>query len=302
MELYKKHRPDALNKIIGQAPAVATLRTHVEQNTVPHTLLLTGPSGVSKTTIARILKTELGCAESDYTEMNCADLRGIDSARDIIRTMGFAPIGGKCRIWVLDEIHRSTRDFQESMLKALEDTPKHVYFILCTTDPQKLLPTIKTRCTEIKLNSLQHNDLLKLLKRVCRWEEKNVPEEVLEQIATDAAGSARMALVLLDKVINLPEADMAEAAKSHKEQENAAIDLCRKLFSGTFSECMAVVKGLPDEAESVRWAVLGYAKAIMLKGAQIDKAYIVMNAFKNNCYDTKMAGICLACYEVFYGE
>jgi len=306
MELYKKYRPAALNQVVGQDAAVSVLRTHIEKKTIPHSLLFVGPSGVSKTTLGRILKQELGCSDSDYNEINCADVRGIDGVRDIIRNMGFAPVGGTCRIWLLDECALLTREAQSTMLKMLEDTPDHCYFFLCTTDPQKLLPTIKTRCTEITLNSINSNDLTKLVNRIARKEGKTVPEEVVDQIVLDANGSARMALVLLDKVIDLPEADMALAAKTCATEQNAVIELCRVLLSKTgesgFRAACHVIKGLQDDPEGIRYAVLGYAKSVMLSGREIDKAYIIMNAFKTNFYDSKMSGVLCAVYEVMLGE
>ena len=306
MSLYQKYRPASLNKVVGQDAAVSTLRTFIEQKSVPHALLLTGPSGVAKTTIARILKNELGCSDNDFTEVNCAELRGIDAARDIMNNMGFAPVGGKCRIWLLDEFHQVTREFAQSMLKALEDTPSHVYFFLCTTDPQKIIPTIKTRCTEIKLNPLSQKDLTILVNRVLRGESKKVPEEVIEQIVVDADGSARMALVLLDKVIDLPEAEMLAAAKVHTTEQNQVIELCRVLFQQNgesgLRNALKIVKGLTDDPESIRYAVLGYAKSVMVSGRDMDKAYIVISAFKDNFYDSKMAGVVAALYDVFLGE
>lgn len=303
MELYRKHRPTQLNHVFGQQSAVAMLSTFIEKNEVPHAILLHGPSGCSKTTLARILKEELKCSDNDYIELNCADFRGIDTAREIRSNMGFAPIGGNCRIWVLDEVHSSSRDFMNSILKLLEDCPKHVYFMLCTTDPQKLLPTIRTRCTEIPILPLQHHDLMRVLKRVLRAEDKDVPEEILEQIASEADGSARMALVQLDQVIDLPEEKMAEAAKRIKEKETAVIDLCRALIRrDNWTSICKIIKGLQDEPESVRYAVLGYANSIMLSGKDVDAAYLIVSAFKNNFYDSKKAGLTAACYEVIFGE
>ena len=153
-ELYKKHRPKNLKRVFGQSVAIGTLKPLIEAKQVPHSLLLTGPSGCGKTTLARILVKELKCAKADFMEVNCADFRGIDTVRDIRTRMMQAPIGGDCRVWLIDEAHMLTSAAQTAFLKMLEDTPDHIYFFLATTHPQKLLKTIKTRCTEIKLKEM----------------------------------------------------------------------------------------------------------------------------------------------------
>jgi len=258
----------------------------------------------AKTTIGRILKEKLGCSDHDYNEINCADLRGIDDARDIIRKMGFAPVGGKCRIWLLDEFHQVSSAMANSMLKPLEDTPDHVYFILCTTDPQKILKTIKTRCTEIVLNSLSHKDLTKLVYNIAKKEGKDLSEDVSDQIASDANGSARMALVLLDKIINLPEEEMMEALVCSKSEQETVINLCRALmqYSGEagFKKCLRIIKKLKDEPESIRHAVMGYTNKVMLSGKDIHKCYLILSAFKDNFYDSKTSGLLSACYDTMY--
>ena len=306
VELYKKHRPQTLNRVIGQESAVKTLQAHLAKNTLPHTILFSGFSGCGKTSLARILKTELDCSDNDFHEVNCADLRGIDDARDIIRHMGFAPVGGKCRIWLLDECHQSTLAWFNSMLKALEDTPEHVYFFLCTTDPQKLPKTIKTRCTEIKLNSISINDLTLLVKKVAKKEEKEIPEDIVDQIAAKADGSARMALVLLDKICNLPDDQMEAAVHSTEGDRETVIRLCRTLLSTSgvngMQKCCKLLKKIQEEPESIRYAVLGYMTKVMLSGKDMDKCYIVIDAFKDNFYDSKRAGLLHACYDVMLGE
>src|SRR5688572_25883760 len=141
MELYKKFRPKTLKGVVGQEGAVSSLQSMIDKGRLPHTILFSGPSGCGKTTIARILKGILECSDLDFFEINCADFKGIDMVRDIRRYVGIPPLHGKSRVWLIDEAHQLTKDAQNAFLKLLEDTPKHAYFMLATTDPQKLLPT-----------------------------------------------------------------------------------------------------------------------------------------------------------------
>ena len=202
-ELYKKHRPTNFKQIIGQQEAIRTLTEMGKNGSIPHTILLSGPSGCGKTTIARILKTKLKCSDNDFYEINAADSRGIDTVRDIRQRMFLAPIGGECRIWLVDESHQLTSQAQQSFLKILEDTPKHVYFFLASTEPNKLLKTIITRSTEIKLRELTEKELVELVNRTVKDEDKKISEDIVKKMADLADGSARKALVLLHQIISV---------------------------------------------------------------------------------------------------
>ena len=154
MELYKKYRPKNFKRIVGQPTITEQLTSMTRSNQFPHSSLFSGPSGCGKTTLARIMRNKLDCGDQDFQEVNCADFRGIDMVRDIRNRMNLAPIGGECRVWLIDEAHQLSSQAQNAFLKILEDTPSHVYFMLATTDPQKLIPTIRTRCAEFKVSSL----------------------------------------------------------------------------------------------------------------------------------------------------
>ena len=215
--------------------------------------------------------------------------------------MSLSPAGGDCRIWLIDECAKLSNDAQNAFLKMLEDTPKHVYFFLATTDPQKLLKTIRTRCMEMALKDLTDKQLHVLLDKVLKKEDKEIPEEVADQIVLDSLGSARMALVLLDKIIDLPKKSMLKAVESQSANLNEAIELCRALMNGDkWNKIAKILKGLQDDPEKVRHNVMGYARQVMLNGKP-DKAFVVIDSFKDNFYDSKAAGLAGACYEVLNG-
>ncbi len=304
MELYKKYRPKKLSKMIGNEETVSALKNMLKKKTLPHTILFSGPSGCGKTTLARILRRELNCNAMDWTELNCSSSRGIDTIRDIIKHMKLAPTGGSVRIWLLDEVHQLSKDAQHSSLKMLEDTPAHVYFFLCTTEPQKLLKTIRTRCCDMPVVLLKDKQTTKLIKRVMRQESLKISDDVLLDLVEAGAGSARQTLVWLDKIANLPESEQANALKQPLEGQESTLRLCQALFDrkgASWPKVRKCLLGLTDESERIRWAVLGYATSILYK-TKSQIAYDVICAFENNFYDTKRAGLVRACYEVVFGD
>lgn len=175
MSLYNKYRPQTLDEVRGQDTIVKTLDKMLSDiNTCPHAFLLTGPSGCGKTSIARIIANRLGCHPNDCQEIDNTDLRGIDTIREIKKESRFLPLNGKVRVWIFDETQKVTSDGQAGLLKILEDTPNHVYFVLCTTDPQKLLPTLIGRCTRFDVKTLEEDEMVSLLRRVVHKEKQQV--------------------------------------------------------------------------------------------------------------------------------
>lgn len=299
MSLYIKHRPQSLGEVIGNEALVNSLKSLLQREEgIPHSFLFTGPSGCGKTTVGRILANELGCSPEDFKEIDSADFRGIDSVREIRKQARFSPINGPCRVWLLDEVHKMTNDAQNALLKALEDTPSHVYFILCTTDPQKLLKTIKTRCSPYEVESLDSRQLVKLIRQTAKSEGKSIPKDVRQQIAKDSLGSARQALVLLDKIIDLPEDEMLAAAEKSAEEESEVIELCRILMNPkcNWKNVSKVLKGINQEPESVRRAVLGYFSAVLLNSGKPIAAHVI-ECFQDHFYDSGKAGLVLSCFQ-----
>lgn len=301
--LAVKYRPQHLGQFVGNSTTVRALKALLErEGSMPHSLLFTGPSGCGKTTLARIVAAKLRCSKFDQMELNTADFRGIDSIRDLIRQMALAPMSGPCRVWLLDECHQLSKDAQHALLKALEDTPKHVFFLLATTDPDKLLQTIRTRCVTFEVRPLLDDDLTGLINRVTVAENiGKLPESVVAQIVQDSLGSARMALTILDKVIELAPEEMLTAAKQTAAEQNEAIELCRALIAKRpWAQVTRILKGLDQDPERVRRAVLGYASSVLLN-KDAGQAYIVLTAFKDPFYDTGKPGLVCACYEAING-
>lgn len=304
-ELYRKYRPTKLSEMVGQEAACRTLAAMGKSGKVPHCLLLSGPSGCGKTTAARILRRKLGCGDSDFSEINVAKETGIDGIRRIEQRMGLSPIGGRCRVWLLDEVQQLSKQGQSCLLKMLEDTPAHVYFMLATTDPQRLLPTIRTRATEVKFSAVSRPDLSALVRRTAEAEGIATTEDVVDKIAEYADGSPRKALVLLHAVAGVEgeKAQLAAVAKGDFRAE--AIELARAIMGkgASWSKAAKIIKELEDDAEGVRRMLLVYAEKILLGGGPAAaRAYLVIDCLRENVYDSGRPGLSAAVYEVFNGE
>lgn len=304
-ELYKKYRPKNFKDIIGQPGPVNTLQSFIDKKKVPHTILFTGPSGCGKTTLARILRKKIKCNKHNFVEINGSDKNGIDDMRYIRSQLSKAPMNGKCKVWLIDEAHKISPQAQDMMLSMLEDTPKHVYFFLATTDPQKLKRTIKTRCTEIVLKNLTNKMLENLIVSILKKEEYDIPQDIVNKITEVSEGSARKALVLLNQVYLLEsEEKMLEAIE--KTTLEKVGEFIGRLLLNTSTKWPQMAKALKDvkdeESESIRWGILGYMKSCLLTGSKISgRAYIVIDAFRDNFYDSKHAGLAAACYEIIVG-
>jgi DNA polymerase III gamma/tau subunit len=284
MNLYQKNRPQTFDAMIGNEAQIASLKKMLAKQDKPHVYLFTGPPGCGKTTAARIAARELGAGELSIKEINSANNRGIETAREIIDQVRYSPVDGKVTVYIIDEMHMTTKDWQNAMLKTLEDTPEHAYFFLCTTDPQKLAAALKTRCTEVKFNALKPDESLLLLKTVNRAESLGISKEILQEIADVCEGSPRRALVILEKVAALETVEEQHKliASGVPDEENAeTIELCRVLIKDKVSwkEALEIVSKLNmDNAENIRQAVIGYMKAVLRKTWN-PHAMIVLESF-----------------------
>lgn len=301
-ELYKRYRPTTFDRVVGCPETTAALENMLSRGTLPHAVLFHGPSGCGKTTLARVAAERLGCGPLDFAEVNSSAFRGIDSIRDIQSKMRASPMAGKCRVWLIDECHQLSKDAQNAALKMLEDTPAHVYFFLCTTEPDKLITAVRGRCTEMPVFALREPELEALLARVVKKEKITLGPGVAEELVTCAGGSARVLLVLLEKVACLAPAAQAAACAAKAAELNEAIDLCRALIKKEpWKKVAGILSNLKGEPEAVRWAVLGYARAVLLKTGE-HQAYMVISCFKDHFFDSKAAGLAFAAFEAIHGS
>jgi DNA polymerase III gamma/tau subunit len=279
MPLHIDYRPRTLDEVIGNDGIKESIYSVFTREDKPHTVLMCGPSGSGKTTIARIIATMLGCDSEDILEYNSANTRGIDTIRNIVENCQYAPLKGKYKVYILDEAHKITNDAQNALLKVLEDTPKHVFFIICTTDPEKLITTVKKRCMTFEVKGLAAPQMTKLLNDTVKSEGiDDFPKSIITEIVKTAEGCPRQALVLLDSVIDIEDEVAALRAISESTAtETASIDLCRLLLDtrkGKWADARFLLKGLPDDPEKVRYSILGYMAAVLISDGCKDPDHV----------------------------
>ena len=300
MSLYLKHRPPVLEQIKGNSEIVASLQNMLSNlDTCPHSFLLHGPTGCGKTTIARIIASKVGCVGDDYREVDSADFRGIDTIREIRKNSLYMAREGSYRVWVIDECHKMTNDAQNALLKILEDTPPHVFFILCTTEPQKLIETIRGRCIQLQVYPLTETQMFGLLRGIVRKEGKELDRQVYDQIVQDSLGLPRNAINILEQVLSVPKEQQMEMARRIADQQSQMIELCRALLNNSsWKKVKDILTGLKDqEPESIRRVVLGYCQSVLLK-SENDNAAGIIEAFWEPTYNIGFVGVIYACYVV----
>lgn len=299
MPLHLDCRPDDFSGVVGNKTAVASLQSTLARKDHNHVMLFHGPAGCGKTTLARIVAKKLGCAASDLQEVNSSNNRGIDTARDIIAGMHYKPLGGSVRVYLLDEVHKTTNDFQNAMLKALEEPPEHVYFLLCTTDPDKLIKAVRSRCAVFPVQNLTSAQIMDLLKRTCKEQKIKLSDDILEDISKNVDGSPRQALIVLDQVRDADDAEIARIIRESQIEEKQVIDLCRRLLhtKATWKSVSEILSGIEVDIEKVRWAVLGYMSAVLIKEDN-PRAALCIDIFSTPFYNNGKAGLVYACYQV----
>jgi len=312
MTLPNEYRPKSIDEFVGndslKKEISIELRRKAEKRS--HAYLITGPSGCGKTTLGRIIAKEAGAYtpfikhNPNYIEMDSASFRGIDTIRNVRERMRTSPLGeNEYRVYLLDEVHQISKDAQEALLKALEDTPKHVIFILCTTEPQKLKTTLRQRCTHYEVSPINDAKILEAhLKFICKQEEKKEPpEEIIEIIVQRSNGAPRLALSFLGQIIDMKAKDMKKtlATKSETQTKKLANVL---ISNGNWTEIREVLNAIKGEdPERIRRGVLGYCQAILLK-KQNDRAANILQTFMEPVYDSGFPGIVGLCYAIYKGE
>jgi DNA polymerase III gamma/tau subunit len=306
MTLYRKHRPKTFEEMAGNEKIIKALTATMEKPDRPHVFLFTGPAGTGKTTAARICASMLGAPDENTNEVNTANNRGIDTAREIIEQIRTPPLVDGPMVFIIDECHKTTPDWQNAMLKPLEDTPEYVYFFLCTTDPQKLIKPILSRCDRYNFEALDDKVMKRLLYRIAKAEEKEVPMEVLEEVVDVAGGSPRLGITLLDRVFGVDDPAEAREVLGEPDEEDPDIrDLCKAMLSksGNWKDTAEVLRKLKgQDAEGIRRAVIGYVSAILVNGRNDKRAAVILESFSEPVFNTGFPGLVLAAYTVLFGE
>lgn len=299
MPLNLDHRPKDFASIYGNQATIESLKAIFSREyDYPHAMLMQGPKGCGKTTIARIVVGLLGCKGSDFIEINSSNDRGIQTARNIMEGAKYRPMMGKARVYLLDEVHSATKDFMHAMLKPLEDAPKHAYYILCTTDPAMLIEPLRSRCHTFEVQYLNQADTLALLGDVLTKENvADIPETILKKIYEASDGCPRDALRILDQVIDMEPDRMEAGISSFFYGEKQVNDFCQALLKKqSWSRVRLIVKQMDlSNPESARRGVIGYMAAV-IAGGDNPLAAVIYEAFREPLYATGKAGFWFAAY------
>jgi len=301
MPLYNTYRPKVFSEVIGNEATVKTIQNKINGEDPPHSIILHGPSGCGKTTLARIIANELGCniKSLDFVELDIAQLTGVDTAREIRQNMSFLPFDekSKCRVWLLDEFHKASSSFQNAMLKALEEPPNHCYFLLATTDPQKIITTVQTRCTKFKVEALEDRQINQLIDWVLKGEKFTIPNDVIDEIVAAADGCPRETLVILDQIIDLDPKEMLGAIQQ-TEADREVRELCQAMLKeADWNQLRKILKGLKGiDAERSRQAIIHYMQAVALNSTDPIRAAYIFDCFRENVFYTGSPGITFAAH------
>lgn len=272
--LYIKYRPATFDEMVGNKSIRESVENMLSRDVadIPHAWLFAGASGVGKTTIARIIAKKLGATASSTFELNAADTRGIDAVRELINNIQYLPVGAKAKCYIIDECHQLTKEAQNALLKPLEDTPPHTFFILLTTEPGGLISAIRNRCKSFTFLEVSDAELKKLGKRILSDEEITLDDKIFDAALANAGGSPRLFL------------NMLETASSANTQQSA-IESIDRMQSG-------VVGGKAFEVASYIFDTLKGG------GSQVQLWTEVATLLNNEVYkprvDLKGVRICLA--------
>jgi DNA polymerase-3 subunit gamma/tau len=202
--LYRKYRPSSLEELVGQADAVQLIREQIKNGNLSHAYLFSGPRGVGKTSLARIIATTIGCDPVfDITEIDAASHNKVDDVRELNDSVNFiASSSGKKRVFILDEVHMLSNAASNAFLKTLEEPPEHVIFILATTEPERVIETIRSRTTQIAFKRIKNADIITSFEKISKAEKINLSKDVLEYIANQSDGSLRDAINLFEQTFS----------------------------------------------------------------------------------------------------
>lgn len=307
--LHIKYRPQQLDDVIGQDAVVKNLARLFETKRIPQTFLFTGSSGTGKTTIARIMALMIGAS---VVEVDAARYSGIESMRNLIDGSQYAALGSSPKkMYIIDECHAISRAAWQTLLLSTEEPHQHLYWAFCTTEPDKVPNTIRTRSHAYDLKPVKWDLLAEYLDFVRTEEKLKVAKDFVDLAARKANGSVRQALVFLSLLDGITDkAEALRLVEDAEAMEEGPIVLARMIVSGrgfTWTASRKLLEGLSDTSpESIRLTVLNYAAVALAKEdgeKQAIKLLSVIQAFSQPYNSSeKMAPVFLSIGSLLFSE
>jgi DNA polymerase-3 subunit gamma/tau len=301
LPLHNKLRPQTLDDVIGQDAVVANLRRLFESQRVPHAYLFTGPAGTGKTTLARIIAGMVGAGVVD---VDAARYSTVDTMRELLVGAQYVGLGrSEKKIYNVDECHRLSKQTWDTLLLTVEEPRDHLYWVFCTTEPDKVPKTIITRCHAYDLKPVRWDLLAEYLEAVRVEERLQVSKEFVDLAARKAQGSVRQALVFLSLLDGIVSKDDALRLVEDAEAVTEGPVVLARMLCGTgacsWALALQTLEGLKEiSPETIRITVVTYAAAVLANTKQEDKAarlLAVLQAFSVPCNPSeRMAPVLLA--------
>lgn len=263
-----KYRPSNFENVVGQEHVTKTLKNSILDKKIPSAILFCGPRGVGKTSCARIFAREINDFNStddlsfNIFELDAASNNKVEDIRDLIDKVRIPPQSGKYKVYIIDEVHMLSKNAENAFLKTLEEPPPYIVFILATTEKNKILPTILSRCQIYDFNRISENEIFENLKLICNKEEVTFEDEALNIIAKKSDGSLRDSLTILDRVVSFTNKKISlkeTSAILNVLDDETYIEIVDNTINGFLVKVITIFNELNDKGFDEKEFMIGLA-------------------------------------------